>query len=177
MCYPIGRMGKANVEDPLTDKQRAFVEEYVKDYNGTAAYKRAGYDARTYAAAAAGATALLKNPKISPLINEAIEDRKRRNCITQDYVLTTLREIVDRCMQREPVINPATGEQDTDENGSPLWKFDPKGANQALLILAKHVGVAADQIANLNVDMNKLNTSQVERLAAGENLLAVLASP
>jgi len=30
--------------DGLTDKQRRFVEEYIKDQNGAAAARRAGYD-------------------------------------------------------------------------------------------------------------------------------------
>lgn len=33
--------------DNLTEKQRNFVEEYIKDYNATQAAKRAGYSERT----------------------------------------------------------------------------------------------------------------------------------
>lgn len=163
--------------DLLTEKQQRFVDEYLKDLNGTLAYKRAGYTANNDAVAAASASALLRNPKVAAIIDEKIKDRYETVKISQEYVLTNLREVVERCMQRAPVLNPFTGEQVKDEEDRHVWKFDPKGVNQALSILGKHVGVGLEQIANLNIDMNRLTTSQVERLANGESLLAVLSNP
>ena len=40
-------MPKARAKDNLTDKQRRFCEEYVKDWNATQAALRAGYCAKT----------------------------------------------------------------------------------------------------------------------------------
>lgn len=51
--------------DSLTDKQRAFVREYLKDSNGTAAARRAGYSERT---ANEQAARLLAKPSIASAV-------------------------------------------------------------------------------------------------------------
>ncbi|SEN73782.1 phage terminase small subunit [Nitrosospira multiformis] len=56
----------------LTPKQQRFVVEYCVDFNATAAYIRAGYDARGNSAEAA-ASRLLSNVKVQ----EAIEQKQR----------------------------------------------------------------------------------------------------
>lgn len=57
---------------PLTPKQQRFAAEYCVDLNATAAYIRAGYDARGNSAEAA-ASRLLSNVKV----REAIEQNQR----------------------------------------------------------------------------------------------------
>lgn len=56
-------MSKVDVETGLLDQQRRFADEYLVDFNGGAAYERAGYKARG-AAAYAAAARLLANPKV-----------------------------------------------------------------------------------------------------------------
>ncbi|MBN3949382.1 MAG: terminase small subunit [Nostoc sp. NMS7] len=56
----------------LTDLQLRFCQEYVKDLNGTKAYLRAGYTAKSESAAAAGASALITNPKIKIYLGELL---------------------------------------------------------------------------------------------------------
>ena len=56
----------------LRPRHKRFVEEYVKDWNATAAYRRAGYRARGHAAES-NASRLRKRPDVAaacaPLIN------------------------------------------------------------------------------------------------------------
>lgn len=74
----------------LNDKQRRFVEEYLKDLNATQAAIRAGYSTKT---AGSQAFDLLKKPEIQEAITEAMKRRETRTAITQDKVLKELAKI------------------------------------------------------------------------------------
>lgn len=123
----------------LTEKQKRFVDEYLVDLNATAAARRAGYKdpnkgrqvTKSYAVAAA--------------IQEGMKNREKRTNLTQDYVINNLVEIVERCMQRAPVCN-MKGEQVLDEEGNALWTFNDRGANKALELLGKHLGLFRDKV-------------------------------
>lgn len=74
----------------LTPKQQRFVDEYLTDLNATAAYRRAGYAARTDNAAAASASALLRIPKVAAAVAEGQRARAERVELTQDMVVAGL---------------------------------------------------------------------------------------
>lgn len=74
----------------LTDKQRAFVQEYLVDLNATQAAIRAGYSEKT--AQQIGAENLSK-PVIAEAIAAAQKERAERTQITADRVLTELGKI------------------------------------------------------------------------------------
>ncbi|MDI3301583.1 MAG: terminase small subunit [Burkholderia multivorans] len=74
----------------LTAKRAAFVEEYLKDLNGSAAARRAGYSERT---ANEQATRLLANVHIQAAVAEKIKARAERNQVDADYVLQRMVEI------------------------------------------------------------------------------------
>ena len=126
----------------LTDKQTAFVREYLVDLNATQAAIRAGYSERT--ASRIGPQLLGKN-WVREAIEKAQAKRARRVEVTQDYVLSNLVEVVERTMQRAPVLD-RKGEQVTDEEGRAVWTFDAKGANRALELLGKHLGILTDKV-------------------------------
>lgn len=73
-------------------RQKLFCEEYVKDRNATAAYRRAGYAA---AAAEQCASRLLTNAKVKSYIAQLIDQRSERCQTDSDYVLQKLRVIAD----------------------------------------------------------------------------------
>lgn len=79
--------------DPLIPSHRAFVTEYMKDKNGTQAYKRAGFACKD-STASAGASQLLANPKvyreIARLEAEALEAAQKRSGVSLER---TLKEI------------------------------------------------------------------------------------
>ncbi len=71
----------------LNDKQKRFVDEYLKDLNATQAAIRAGYSAKT---AYAIAEKLLRKAEIQQAVQDAKKARSKRTEITQDRVLQEL---------------------------------------------------------------------------------------
>lgn len=120
----------------LTAKQRLFVAEYLVDKNATRAAKAAGYSEKT---AYSVGQRLLKNVEIQKTFQEQLEAQEKRTLLTADYVLSRLKEVADRCMQGEPVL---------DKEGNPTgeWRFDSSGANRSLELLGKHLKLFTDKV-------------------------------
>jgi phage terminase small subunit len=81
------------LKELLTPLQLRFVDEYMTDLNGTAAYKRAGASAKTYETQAAGASTMLKNPKVSAYISLKVVALSERTGITAGRVLAELEKM------------------------------------------------------------------------------------
>jgi len=80
----------------MTDKENAFCEEYLIDFNATQAAIRAGYSAKT---ACEIGSQNLRKLHISKKIDELKKNRSERTKITQEQVL---KAIMDDCeMARE----------------------------------------------------------------------------
>jgi len=77
----------------LTPKRRLFADEYLKDLNATAAFRRAGYKATTDKAAAAEASRIKADPAVAAYIAERMQAREDRTEIHQDRVLKELARI------------------------------------------------------------------------------------
>ena len=125
----------------LSPKQERFAREYMLDLNATQAAIRAGYSAKT---AYSMGQRLLKNVEVQKAVQSAMDERSKRTEVNADYVLTNLLEIVERCMQRAPVLHK--GEQVVDEEGNSVWCFDGKNAIRALELLGKHKGMWTDKV-------------------------------
>ncbi|HTU18535.1 MAG TPA: terminase small subunit [Gemmataceae bacterium] len=132
---------------PLTPKQQRFVEQYLVDLNASAAYKRAGYRCRSDAVARVEGSRLLANPNIAAAIAAAQAQRSERTQLDQDYVLDNLREVLERCMQRAPVMVREGGRmvQAIDEEGRHVWTFNSKGALGSLTLLGRHLGMFTEK--------------------------------
>lgn len=81
----------------LNPKQQAFVNEYLKDLNGTQAAIRAGYSAKT---ANEQAAQLLAKLSIQEAIRAAQAARSERTKIDQDWVLKRWAAIADADITR-----------------------------------------------------------------------------
>ena len=129
----------------LTSKQRRFVEEYLVDLNATQAAIRAGYSKKT--AGRIGAENMQK-PVIADAIRAALDNRSERTEVDQDYVIENLTEVVERCLQRAPVMVRRGREmvQVRDEDGNHVWQFNAKGAVSALNLLGKHLGMFVHRV-------------------------------
>ena len=107
-----------------TEKQKRFVDEYLKDLNASAAARRAGYSTKT---ADRIGPELLGKTCVSKLIAERIQKRQQRTESTQDMVLRNLKALVDRSI-----------------------RFDDAPHMQAALkaneLLGKHLGMFTDKI-------------------------------
>jgi len=69
----------------LTDKQKAFCEEYLIDFNGTAAAKRAGYSPKT---ARVMAQQNRESQAVIDHLGKLIQERSQRTQVTADRVIT-----------------------------------------------------------------------------------------
>lgn len=107
----------------LNPRQERFVEEYIKDPNATQAAIRAGYSPKT---AQEQSSRLLSNVMISEAIKAKRLKISEKVELSQEWVLEKLKLIVDR-----------TTKDDT---------FDPKGANKALELIGKHIGMFSDKL-------------------------------
>jgi len=74
----------------LTNKQRCFVDEYLKDLNATQACIRAGYS-KKYADRMGNQ--LMENPRVAAAIAERMRERSEQTGIDAGYVLRRLTEI------------------------------------------------------------------------------------
>lgn len=143
----------------LTPKQQRFVEEYLIDLNATQAAIRSGYSEKT--AKEIGSENLTK-PNIAKAIEEAQNKRAERTEITQDYVLSNIQKVIERCMQQEAV---------QARDGSPLlvqgpegdlaclFEFKETGALRGLELLGKHLGMFKDKIEHSGDPNNPINMS------------------
>jgi phage terminase small subunit len=130
----------------LKDKQEQFCQEYLIDLNATQAAIRAGYSKR---AATVQGSRLLTNANVASRIAELQAERSQRTGIEADYVLQGLRQVAERCLQRQPVmewdyaekrmVQKTAVSEDGKEVG--VFEFDSTGANRAFELLGKHLGV------------------------------------
>lgn len=152
---------KISLPKNLTPKQAMFVIEYLKDLNGTQAAIRAGYSEHT--AQEIGSENLSK-PIIHNEIQKQMKYRAERTLITADYILTSIKEVAERCLQRKPVMTfdyedkcmkqekvmVENEDGTTTEEG--VWEFDSAGANKALENLARNQKLLTDKTETGNLD-------------------------
>jgi phage terminase small subunit len=130
----------------LTPKQKRFVEEYLIDLNATRAAKAAGYSEKT---AKAIGTENLSKPTIMQAITKGMKRTTAKAEISAEYVLSTIRETVERCKQSTPVV---------DKNGDPVmvktadgeivpaYKFEHTGVMKGCELLGRHLKLFTDKI-------------------------------
>ena len=131
--------------DGLTDKQALFVLEYLKDKSGKYAAIRAGYSPNS--AKQIACELLKEGHPVADAVEVALAEQAVRTQADADYVIRNLRQIVERTMQRAPVMvkDGKDWVQATDDEGNHIWQFDAKGANQALTLIGKHLGMYLDR--------------------------------
>lgn len=118
-------------------RRELFCQEYLKDLNVTAAMIRAGYSAHS---ASSNSTHIMARADVMARIAELKAQRSGEIKIEASYVLGSLKSIADRCQQEVPVL---------DKKGVPTgeFKFDAAGANKALELLGKHLGLFIERKA------------------------------
>jgi len=136
----------------ISPKRTIFVQEYLKDFNGTRSAIAAGYSPKS---AAETASEILTNPKVTAMVAESIRLRCERIQVDADWVLDQAVQVYHKCMIEVPSF---------DRNGSAVGqKVDPANAIRALELIGKHVNVLAFR------DRLEITTSQdlTERLKRG----------
>ncbi len=126
----------------LPAKRQRFVDEYIKDCNGTQAAIRAGYSQKSAQVQSAQLLAI-------PMVKQAVEEKQaaiaKINEISAEWVVQKAKKIVERCMQEEPVY-------DNEGNPTGEYKFDSMGATAALKILAKYLGMDRSTVKHEGVN-------------------------
>lgn len=125
----------------LTDKQELFCQEYLIDLNKTKAYMRA-FGVENYNTARSDASRLTTNANVSARIKELMEARSKELQVDAYFVLENLISISQKCQQAEPVL--IWNGKEMVESGE--YQFDSNGANKALELLGKHMGMFKDKV-------------------------------
>lgn len=126
----------------MNEKQEIFIREYLKDFNGTRAYKEAyGTDDKT---SASNAWRLLRNADIQKAIQEQANKTLEEVEIDVAYIVNNIKEVTERCMKQ-------------DEKGN----FDAKNSLRGLELLGKYKSIFNE---NINVNDNTKATSLLESI-------------
>lgn len=123
---------------PLNPRQARFVAEYVKTGNATQAYLDAGYQC-SRSTAEKVASRLLRHAGVAAAVARARETAAKAAECNAEWVLRKLREVAERCMTAEPVL---------DREGNPTgeYTFNAAGANRALELIGKQQGMFVDRV-------------------------------
>src|SRR5579862_5819398 len=136
----------------MSPKHEKFVLEYINCENGAEAFRRAGYKAPNAQQAAAGADRLLRNAEIKTAIESGLKAKKvsfdkslEEAEVDRNYVITLLKENVERSMQHVPVL---------DKEGKPTGEYQYEGAvaNKGLELLGKTLAMFTDKVAPTTPD-------------------------
>ena len=85
----------------MNEKQKKFVREYLKDFNGTRAYKEA-YGCSEESARRL-ASRLLTNVDIQQAIKKQADKQLEEIEIDVNYIISNIKEVTERCMEKKPV--------------------------------------------------------------------------
>ncbi len=126
----------------LTERQRLFCVEYMKDLNGKQAAIRAGYSENC---ATEQAHRLLTYAHVQAEVQRLADKRLNKAGVTVDYVLSGIVETIERCMQARPVLDKK-GRQVTEEDpetgeARPLWTFDAANVLRGKELLGRYLNM------------------------------------
>ena len=145
----------------LNYKQEQFCFEYLKDFNGTQSAIRAGYSKRTARNIAAEN---LAKPHLRAYIDQLRKERNARTLVDADFVINGLKEVASRCLQKVPVTEwdyeSKCIKHRRDDTDNYIWEFDSAGANRALELLGRHVGLFDKK----NIDYNNMPVDVMDKL-------------
>jgi len=138
-------VGSKKKDRSLPERKRQFCQFYALYLCKTTAAEKAGYAKKT---AGSKGHSLYNEPEVRAEIDRLMKERAERTGITTDYVVNSLKEVADRCMQTVPVLDKK-GEQEYTENAEgkivPAYTFNSMGANKSLELIGKHLGMFVEQ--------------------------------
>ena len=123
-----------NGSEPLERKNH---EEFCHHFIRTRSIKEAGEAVGI--PSRQNANVVHKRPDVQARIKFLRQEILEELGLDTYYVLKSLKSVAERCMQAEAV---------TDRDGAPTgeYKFEHTGANKALELIGKHVGMFSDKI-------------------------------
>ena len=131
----------------LSEKQKAFCREYLKDYNATQAYIRAGYTNSKHSHIYA--YKLLQSIYIQQKLQELTAKQAEKAEITVEWVIQELKQLYTRCQS------------------SLTSKGAIAGATKQLELLGKHIGMWIDRSElTINIKEVKVMVIQIQGVIA-----------
>lgn len=153
----------------LTEKQKIFISEYLKDFNGSRAYKVA-YGVKNDATARTGASRMLTNDNVQKAMQEKANKHLEKIDIDTEYIINNIKEVTERCMKKQPVMDfdyeeKCLTQRETelfDEDGDPagtagVYTFNARDALKGLELLGKYKNIFKE-----NVDVNIKNSKKLK---------------
>ena len=120
-----------------------FVDFYVRDCtsfdgkpNATASYRAADPQSKSPDTTA---SRLLHKPEVLRAVEERMQRTRALSELDEKWVLAGLREVFERCMQRNEIRIKGVG--------IGVWEFDAAGAIKALELIGKHFAMFTDKLA------------------------------
>jgi len=144
----------------LPKKRRRFTQEFLIDLNAKQAAIRAGYSKKT---AHVQGSVLLAYPSVDAAVNAGLAEISEKLEISREYVLTSLKNVADRCMSAVPVTKRDKKTGELVETG--VYKFDSAGANKALENLGRHIGVFERDNKQRRSNVVEMSTEELAKIA------------
>ncbi len=124
----------------LAPRVDLFCRELIVDFIGAKAAVRAGFPEKS---AKVRACEMLADERVQARVAELMAERAARAGISADWVVSRLKAVAERCLQETPVMRdgkPLMVETPTGQVAA-AYTFDAAGANKALDLLGRHVGI------------------------------------
>ena len=141
----------------MNEKQEIFVREYLKDFNGTRAYK-AAYKTKDDKVAGTGAWRMLKNVEIQKAIQKQANKTLEEVEVDVAYIVNNIKEVTERCMQKSPVMyfdkvdkewkqeKKIIYTSDGTRVEQDVWQFDASNSLKGLELLGKYKSIFSDNV-------------------------------
>lgn len=129
----------------LNEKQKAFCKEYILDFNGSAAARRAGYSVKTSDRIA---HRLLRKVEIKEYIDQLKHEAAVKSRITPEWILNKLEQIVEMGLGDKPtdvVVKESIGQGFSNTYTQKMTKADLAAAKSALDLLGRYHGIFTDK--------------------------------
>lgn len=147
--------------DKLTNLQRLTVLGVVAGKSQRQAYYDAGGKAKNDNSADATASEILSDPMVKEFYDSLMSEATKKAEISAEYVLSTIKNTIERCAQAEPVY---------DREGNPTgeYKFDATAVLKGAELLGKHLKLFTDKVDHTSSDgsMSAMPT-RIELVAPG----------
>lgn len=136
----------------MLDSHKRFADKYFETLNASKSAIYAGFSEAT---SRQGAYQLLQKEDIQEYLERLRAEAAEKSGISREWIIERFKEVSDRCIQAEPVM---------DKNGMETgeYKFDSAGVNKATEMLGKIIG-----IFEKDNNQSKAKITNVVNLGAG----------
>ena len=143
--------GKSTSGRGLTPKQEKFCQLYIELGNASEAYRQS-YACQDMKSESINRLAKkeLDKIKIRSRVDVLQQEHRQRHNLTLDNIIADLQEYRDICMGRKPLtittVVKNAQEGTAQSVNTECFVFEPTGANKALELLGKHLGMFTNKV-------------------------------